>query len=171
MLRKWTRYWDTILKNATNPLRRGYAVDVVDTDRFAATSDKVFQDGAGESGYIGGCSYFLLSFGVSSGADRYTALHSLGLLKASSPLRDVSEKYMCRYTRKYLCGFMSGICKWAIYVRVGTLIAKRAGNEIWSGRWYIGVSVWGADEFMVNVKIFVNNFAILKSITYKKFRY
>ena len=43
----------TILKNATSRLRR-YAVDVVDTDRSVATSDKVFQDGAGESGYIGG---------------------------------------------------------------------------------------------------------------------
>lgn len=43
----------TILKNATYRLRR-YAVDVVDTDRSVATSDKVFQDGAGESGYIGG---------------------------------------------------------------------------------------------------------------------
>lgn len=50
-----------------------YAVALVDTDRFAATIDKVFQDGA--EGAVRGMLIFF-TVGVSSRADRDTALHS-----------------------------------------------------------------------------------------------
>lgn len=87
-----------------------------------ATSDKVFQDGVRGGGRQGGMLIFFTVAGVSSEADRNTALHSLGLLKASLPPRDGSEKYMCGYTRKCLwTSSQGGIGKWAIYMNEGTL--------------------------------------------------